>query len=95
MTDKTDDRISAIFSDLWENHYQMLVDDSAPSAEEIAKEAIRQLIREEQLKARLVELDLFEQAINKKYNMYGFKLSRLSDLEERLAALRQEKQDKV
>lgn len=43
------------------------------------------------LKARFVELDLMEQALNSGRDMYKYKLARLKDLEDRLEAALQKK----
>ncbi len=55
------------------------------------------IIREAEFKARLVELDLFEQFMNQRENkmitrgdLYEFKMQRLEDLEKRLDALKEE-----
>lgn len=46
-----------------------------------AKAALRKLIIKKQVEARLVELDLLEQAINGDYDLYDFKMKRLAALQ--------------
>lgn len=45
----------------------------------------------DKIKARFVELDLMEQALNSGRDMYKYKLARLKDLEDRLEAALQKK----
>lgn len=51
-------------------------------------------IRDREVRARFVELDLLEQAINQGRDMYKYKLQRLADLEKRLDALHTAKEGK-
>lgn len=53
--------------------------------------AIRAYVSEEKLKARLVELDLLEQAINTDWDMYKFKIERLLSLQQELSTLDKER----
>jgi BMFP domain-containing protein YqiC len=48
-----------------------------------------QQVREAEIKARFVELDLLEQAINQGRDMNAYKLQRLADLEARLETIQQ------
>lgn len=59
------------------------------SSDDVATDALEQLVRDEVTNGRLIELDLLEQAINAGRDMSTFKLQRL----EKLLAQRKEPQD--
>jgi len=63
-------------------------------AERRLKPAFRALIHDREVRARFVELDLLEQAINQGRDMNKYKLQRLADLEKRLDALHTAKESK-
>lgn len=94
--DELEDKLFALLCD-WNRVSQFNHSNPKEAAKALAPEVLA-LIDKKELEARLIELNLFEQFLNKtglnypitSTDLYGFKMQRLKDLETRLDKLQEE-----